>query len=191
VDAVVNVEEDDVAQRRYLSRETGSSSSGPATTARRRSTRPCSRRRPSGERWRISRKGYGGTCGAAVRAVDTNFLVRLVTRDDPEQTTATEAFVSGGAWISHIVLVEAMWVLDSAYDLGPERIATAVEMLLNHRDLTIQEPNTVTAALRHFQRRPNLGFSDCLILEVARKAGHLPLGTFDRDLGKLEGTRRL
>jgi hypothetical protein len=30
-----------------------------------------------------------------------------------------------------------------------------------------------------------------LILAVARKAGHLPLGTFDRDLGKIEGTQRL
>ena len=126
-----------------------------------------------------------------MRAVDTNLLVRLVTRDDPEQTTATEAFVAGGAWISHLVLVKATWVLDSDYDLGPEKIATAVEMLLKHRDLTIQEPDTVTAALRYFQRWPALGFSDCLILEVARKAGHLPLGTFDRDLGKLEATQRL
>jgi predicted nucleic-acid-binding protein len=126
-----------------------------------------------------------------MRAVETNLLVRLVTRDHPEQTAATEAFVAGGAWISHLVLVEATWVLDSVYELGPTKIATAVEMLLNHRDLSVQEPDTVTAALRHFQRRPALGFSDCLILEVARKAGHLPLGTFDRDLGKVEGTRRL
>jgi hypothetical protein len=29
------------------------------------------------------------------------------------------------------------------------------------------------------------------MLEVARKAGHLPLGTFDRNLGKLEGAERL
>jgi hypothetical protein len=36
-----------------------------------------------------------------------------------------------------------------------------------------------------------LGFSDCLILEIARRAGHLPLGTFDRDLGKLEGGKKL
>jgi predicted nucleic acid-binding protein len=36
-----------------------------------------------------------------------------------------------------------------------------------------------------------LGFSDCLILEVARAAGHLPMGTFDRDLGKLSGAQRL
>jgi len=31
----------------------------------------------------------------------------------------------------------------------------------------------------------------CLMLEVARKAGHLPLGTFDRNLGKLEGAETL
>jgi predicted nucleic-acid-binding protein len=126
-----------------------------------------------------------------MRAVDTNLLVRLVTRDHPEQTAATEAFVAGGAWVSHLVLMEAMWVLDAAYGLGPEKIAKAVEMLLEHRELTIQEPDTVTAALRTFQRWPALGFSDCLILAVARKAGHLPLGTFDRDLGKIEGTQRL
>jgi hypothetical protein len=29
------------------------------------------------------------------------------------------------------------------------------------------------------------------MLEVARRAGHLPLGTFDRNLAKLDGTRRL
>ncbi len=126
-----------------------------------------------------------------MRAVDTNLLVRLVTRDHPGQTAATEAFVAGGAWVSHLVLMEAMWVLDSAYGLGPEKIATAVEMLLEHSELTIQEPDTVTAGLRSFQRWPALGFSDCLILAVARKAGHLPLGTFDRGLGKIEGTQRL
>jgi predicted nucleic acid-binding protein len=36
-----------------------------------------------------------------------------------------------------------------------------------------------------------LGFSDCLILQLARKAGHLPLGTFDRGLSKLEGAQKL
>ena len=42
-----------------------------------------------------------------------------------------------------------------------------------------------------FRSRPALGFSDCLILEIARKAGHLPLGTFDRELGKIDGAKRL
>lgn len=126
-----------------------------------------------------------------MRAVDTNVLVRLATRDDAAQTAAAEAFVAPGAWVSHLVLVEAMWVLDSVYDLGPEKIATAVDMFLNHKELTVQDADVVEAALQHFRARPKLGFSDCLIVEVARKAGHLPLGTFNRDLGKLEGVQRL
>jgi predicted nucleic-acid-binding protein len=126
-----------------------------------------------------------------MRAVDTNVLVRLATRDDAQQTVAAETFIAGGAWVPHLVLVEAMWVLGSVYDLGPEKIATAVEMLLHHRDLTIQDAGTVETALESFRNRPALGFSDCLILEVVRKAGHLPLGTFDRDLAKLDGAQRL
>jgi predicted nucleic-acid-binding protein len=126
-----------------------------------------------------------------MRAVDTNVLVRLVTRDDAKQMAAAEAFVANGAWVSHLVLAEAMWVLASVYDLGPAAIATAVEMLLNHKDLVLQDSDVVGMALEHFRKRPRLGFSDCLVLEVARKAGHLPLGTFDRELGKLEGAQKL
>jgi predicted nucleic-acid-binding protein len=126
-----------------------------------------------------------------VRSVDTNVLVRLVTRDDAKQVAVAEAFVARGAWVPHLVLAEATWVLTSVYDRGPEAIATAVEMLLNHEHLTLQDPETVVAAVERFRRRPKLGFSDCLVLEVARKAGHVPLGTFDRDLGKLDGVERL
>ena len=126
-----------------------------------------------------------------MRAVDTNVLVRLVTRDDQRQVTAAESFVAQGAWVSHLVLTEATWVLSAVYDLGASRIATAVEMLLNHEHLTLQDPDTVAAALGHFREKPTLGFSDCLILEVARKAGNVPLGTFDRELGKLDGVQKL
>ena len=64
-------------------------------------------------------------------------------------------------------------------------------MLLNHRDLTLQDPDVVQAALENFRKRSKVGFSDCMVLEVARKAGHSPLGTFDRQLGKLEGVKGL
>jgi len=75
--------------------------------------------------------------------------------------------------------------------MTPAEIATAVEMFLNHKGLTLQDADAVAAALGHFRKRPTLGFSDCLVLEVARKAGHLPLGTFDRELGKLDGAQKL
>ncbi len=87
-----------------------------------------------------------------MRAVDTNVLVRLLARDDAAQAEAAEAFVAGGAWVSHVVLVETIWVLESVYEVD---------------------------------------FSDCLVLEAARKAGHGPLGTFDRDPARLDGAELL
>lgn len=126
-----------------------------------------------------------------MRAVDTNVLVRLITRDDVRQTGAAETFVARGAWVPHLALAEATWVLEAVYERGPAEIATAIEMLLRHETLCVQDPEVVAAALARFRAKPWLGFSDCLLLEVARKAGHLPLGTFDRDLGKQEGAQRL
>lgn len=126
-----------------------------------------------------------------MRAVDTNVLVRLAVQDNAKQVAAAEAFIVNGAWVSHLVLAEAMWVLASVYDLKPSAIATAVDILLNHQDLILQDSDVVAAALDHFRQRPRLGFSDCLVLEIARKAGQLPLGTFDRDLSKLDGAQKL
>src|SRR6185295_5878526 len=103
-----------------------------------------------------------GTSGVAVRAVDTNVLVRLVTRDDAKQVAAAEAFVARGAWVPHLVLAEATWVLTSVYDRDPEQIAVAVEMLLNHQHLTLQDAEAVAAAVVAFRKRPAVGFSDCL-----------------------------
>ena len=124
-------------------------------------------------------------------AVDTNVLVRLLTRDDADQVSAAEAFVSRGAWVSHLVLAETFWVLDSVYDLTRTQIATAIEMLLNHRELSLQDADVVTAALDHYRRRPAIEFSDCLVLEIARKAGHLPVATFDRNFARLNDVQRL
>lgn len=124
-------------------------------------------------------------------AVDTNVLVRLFTRDDDKQVAAAEQFVAKGAWVSHLVLAETSWVLSAVYDLKPEAIATAIEMLLNHRVFAVQDPDVVEAALQHFRRKPALGFSDCMVLEIARKAGHTPLGTFGRNLSTLSGAKRL
>jgi predicted nucleic-acid-binding protein len=126
-----------------------------------------------------------------MRAVDTNVLVRLVTRNDRKRVAAAEPFVSKGAWVSTLVLMEATWVLTAVYELTHAEIATAIDMLLHHRDLTIQESDSVAAALEQYRNRPVLGFSDCLILETARKASHLPLGTFDRNLSKLDGAEGL
>ena len=126
-----------------------------------------------------------------MRAVDTNVLVRLVTRDDARQASSADAFIQKGAWVSLLALTEAVWVLAAVYQRKAAGLATAVEMLLNHEHLVLQDADAVAAALDLFRSRPSLGFSDCLMLQVARKAGHLPLGTFDRGLGKVVGAQKI
>jgi predicted nucleic-acid-binding protein len=126
-----------------------------------------------------------------MRAIDTNVLVRLITRDDPRQVAAAETFIREGAWISTLALAEAIWVLGTVYDLSPKRQADTIEMLLNHQQLVIQDAEAVTAALELFRSKPALGLSDCLMLHIARKAGHLPLGTFDRNLSRIAATQKL
>ena len=126
-----------------------------------------------------------------MRAVDTNVLVRLVTRDDAKQGDRRRGLRGPRSLGTTPGARGSDMGADVGLRSGTVRIANAIEMLLNHQHLTLQDSDAVTSASASFRKRPALGFSDCLVLEVARKAGHLPLGTFDRDLGKLAGAERL
>ena len=124
-------------------------------------------------------------------AVDTNVLVRLLARDDSRQAAAADKAVARGAWASHLVLAEAVWVLDAVYARSPKQLIGALDLLLIHESLVLQDADVVAAALAQFRARPALGFSDCLVLEIARKAGHLPLATFDKALAKSAGALKI
>src|SRR2546423_14163752 len=102
-------------------------------------------------------------------AIDTNVLVRLIADDDPTQVAIAKAFVAKGAWVSHVVLAETIWVLTSVYRAAPEAIDRTVELLLAHEEVAIQEPDVVASALNRYRATPGVEFADCLILEIARK----------------------
>lgn len=126
-----------------------------------------------------------------MRAVDTNVLVRLLMVDHVEQARAAAAYISGGVWVSHLVLAEAVWVLRTVYGHSPAQIGAAVRLLLDLDSLVIQDTDVVKSALEHFCSRPSNSFSDCLILEIARKAGHLPVGTLDKVFRHAPGRREV
>ena len=126
-----------------------------------------------------------------MRTVDTNLLVRLIVRDDPAQVEKAEAFIAPGAWVSQLVLAEMVWVLESVYGLNRAPIATVIGMLVEHDRLTLQDEDAVRGALAAFERSRSAGFSDCLIVEAARKAGHLPVGTFDKAMSRIDGAAGL
>lgn len=127
-----------------------------------------------------------------MRAVDTNVIVRLITRDTKAQVAAAEKYIAEkGAWVSHLVLIEVTWVLESVYELSRTQLATAIDMLLDQEHLVVQDPETVAAAARNYRAGVGSDFADCMILEVARSTGNVPLATFDRKLAKAEGAQRL
>jgi predicted nucleic-acid-binding protein len=126
-----------------------------------------------------------------MRAADTNVLVRIITRDDERQLAAAESFIQNGAWVSTLALAETVWVLAEYYQRTTTELLSIIKRLIEHESLILQDSDVVAAALERFRLQPALGFSDCLILELARKAGHLPLGTFDRRLAKLDGAQKL
>jgi predicted nucleic-acid-binding protein len=126
-----------------------------------------------------------------MRAIDTNVLVRLIARDDAAQTSLAEAFVAKGAFVPLLALVETAWVLDAVYERTAEQIALCLDMLLSHEQLVLERGEIVEAALNQFRAKPKVGFSDCLMLEVARAAGHIPFGTFDKALSKRDGAALL
>lgn len=124
-------------------------------------------------------------------AVDTHVLVRLLARDDTRQAAAADAAIAKGAWVSHLVLAEALRVLEAVYERTARQLIAALDLMLAHESLALQDADVVAAALAQFRAKPALGFSDCLVLEIARKAGHQPLATFDKALGRLAGAQRL
>jgi predicted nucleic-acid-binding protein len=124
-------------------------------------------------------------------AVDTNVLVRLAVLDDQKQLAAAKQFIEPGAWVSHVVLIEAVRVLESYYSFTRDQLSRFIETTTLHPKLRVQDADVVEFALVHFSAKKKLSFTDCLVLQIARKAGHTPLGTFDKALGKLPGAKAL
>jgi predicted nucleic-acid-binding protein len=77
----------------------------------------------------------------------------------------------GGAWVSHLVLAETTWVLDAVYERSAVQIATALDMLLNHEHLSVQDADVVSAATENFRERPPLGFPTASCWRSPEKPG--------------------
>ena len=122
-------------------------------------------------------------------AVDTNVVVRLIVRDDERQAAAAEQIVRQGAWLSILGLAETVWVLSSIYEFSPPELVHALEMLLENEQLTVEHSTIVERALALYRTRPRVRFTDCLMVELARQSGSIPLVTFDRDLAKLDDVK--
>lgn len=128
--------------------------------------------------------------------LDTNILVRYLAQDDPIQSRkATDLFEGRLAkqnpgFISIVVMVETVWVLDRAYRLGRREIAAAIERILQTDVLVVENEQHVFTALVAF-RDARASFSDAIIAALGEKSGCSYTFTFDRKAARLSGFRFL
>ncbi len=129
-------------------------------------------------------------------ALDTNVLVRLVTRDDEKQAQRakavfdTHADEDGGLFVADIVLVELCWTLARSYELTRADIARTVRALLDNVSIALESPAAVKCALAYFEAG-SADFPDCLIVAKAGQAGCSHTLSFDRRMAPLPGVQLL
>ena len=124
--------------------------------------------------------------------LDTNILVRYLTQDDPVQSAkAADIFErrltgKNPGFVSLVAMVETVWVLDRAYFLTAQEIATAIERLLQVEVLAIEnEQEVFTAMVALKQGRGS--FADALIAELGARVGCTCTLTFDRKATRIPG----
>lgn len=109
--------------------------------------------------------------------LDTNVLVRLITKDDIDQ--ARQAFDllqrPGPFWISCIVLLETAWILKSRYAYSRERVSRALRILVALEGAEVESRERVSRALTLYTAGMDLG--DALIAALAPNGA--TVATFD------------
>ena len=122
-----------------------------------------------------------------VHGIDTNVLVRFLTRDDAAQFRRVREFLEARfaegdpVFVSVIVLCETVWVLRSAYRTPRREVAGALERLLGASGLVIEDRDQVAAAALAYRHGPG-DFADYLLGERNRAAGCVSTATLDRRL---------
>ena len=124
--------------------------------------------------------------------IDTNLLLRLIIGDEPKQAVMAREFLRGRCsadepgYVCHIVLVELVWTLARAYGYPREKIAAAIEQILETAQLDVESSGDVAAAVKDY-RRGAADFADCLLVRVNAATGCTHTVTFDRRAAKLPG----
>ena len=92
-----------------------------------------------------------------MRGIDTNILIRFLTRDDEKQAQRAAQIIQeecteeSPGFLTNIVLVELVWTLSRIYGYSRPQIVMALQALLNSRELTFESPDEIRAALEHYE----------------------------------------
>jgi predicted nucleic-acid-binding protein len=105
-------------------------------------------------------------------AVDTNVIVRFLTRDHESQyRKALSVFRDRQVFIPDTVILETEWVLRYAYEFDPQAICNAFERLFGLDNVRIAHPHSVAQAIEW--HRNGIDFSDAMHLAFGEECDAL------------------
>jgi predicted nucleic-acid-binding protein len=101
-------------------------------------------------------------------AVDTNLLIRLLTKDDPEQAKrAAKVIESDEIFIPKTVMLETEWVLRHAYKIEKRSIISSFQKMMGLPNVNVENQQPVIQAISWYES--GLDFADALHLAASTK----------------------
>lgn len=120
-----------------------------------------------------------------MKAIDTNVLVRFLINDDPAQAQRVrQLFVSAEQhrttyFVPLVVVLESIWVLESAYQIGRNELIAVFSDLLLLPVLEFEQREAVQAMFQ-MARNTACDLPDLLIANSALRNGCECVITFDK-----------
>jgi predicted nucleic-acid-binding protein len=120
-----------------------------------------------------------------MKAIDTNVLIRLLTRDDEAQAQIAYRYVKHHqpVLLNPLVVCETLWVLSKLYKQTKAEVASTLTQLLLSEAFEMVDADLLWQALQDYQKHP-ADFSDILIGLGNQKQQALT-ATFDKQAAKL------
>ncbi|WHZ12931.1 MAG: hypothetical protein OJF60_003372 [Burkholderiaceae bacterium] len=120
--------------------------------------------------------------------LDTNVLVRYIMQDDPGQSVLASRLIESltveePGFFPLVAVTELTWVLSSSFELARAQVVSALEVLLQTKEIQVERAEVVWRALRVY-RDSSADLADCLIERSAAAAGCSRTMTFDRGAAK-------
>ena len=121
-------------------------------------------------------------------ALDTNALVRMLVEDNEKQALAVKKLIESVEIKSqHIiilseVLIETVWVLESAYECTREDIYRFLETLMHTSIFIFSDSQVMRNAIYHFKKGGD--FADLVIVMQALHHHARKIFSFDKKLQK-------
>jgi predicted nucleic acid-binding protein len=123
--------------------------------------------------------------------IDTNLLIRHLTRDHPEQAARATRYLERAdqLLLTDLILAEVAYVLESFYETPRKQVATTLRAILAFPSIRVIDADLLQRAVEVYEVF-RLDFADAYLVASAERTGVGVVASFDRALDRVGTVRR-